>query len=43
MSVFDRIDEKSKGIAKKNKRLWITSLIFLVITILAECAYFITV
>ncbi len=31
------------GIAKKNKRLWITSLIFLVITILAECAYFITV
>ena len=31
------------GIVKKNKRLWITSLIFFVIITLAECAYFIPV
>jgi ABC-type multidrug transport system permease subunit len=31
------------GIVKKNKRLWITSLIFLVIITLAECSYFIPV
>ena len=28
------------GIVKKNKRLWITSLIFLVVITLAELAYF---
>ena len=28
------------GIVKKNKRLWITSLIFLIITVLAEIAFF---
>ena len=26
------------GIVKKNKRLWITSLIFLIVIIFAECA-----
>ena len=31
------------GIVKKNKRLWIISLIFFVIITLAECAYFIPV
>lgn len=31
------------GIIKKNKRLWITSLIFLIVIILVECACFIPV
>ncbi len=28
------------GIAKKNKRLWITSLVFFIIILLLEIAYF---
>ncbi len=31
------------GIVKKNKRLWIISLIFFVIITLVDCAYFIPV
>ena len=31
------------GIVKKNKRLWVTSLIFFIIITLVECAYFIPV
>lgn len=31
------------GIVKKNKRLWITSLIFFIVITLAECAFFIPV
>jgi len=31
------------GIVKKNKRLWITSLIFFVVITLAECVLFIPV